>query len=80
MKHGKHLLLYTLFVVWGWQTGHTQCTYSLSETTTAVACAGGANGTINLTVSGNTAPYTYAWSNTANTEDLSNLPLHFLPP
>ncbi len=33
----------------------------------------GNNGSIDLTVSGGTAPYTYAWSNGANTQDLNNL-------
>lgn len=34
---------------------------------------GTANGSINLTVVGGTSPYTYAWSNGAFTQDLTNL-------
>ncbi|HEX5001144.1 MAG TPA: hypothetical protein VFW78_01500, partial [Bacteroidia bacterium] len=38
-----------------------------------VSCFGGANGSINLSVSGGTTPYTYAWSNGATTQDISNI-------
>ncbi len=38
-----------------------------------IACKGGNNGSINLTPSGGTPPYTYEWSNNATTQDLSGL-------
>ncbi|HIA36898.1 MAG TPA: hypothetical protein EYN89_09290, partial [Flavobacteriales bacterium] len=40
---------------------------------TDVTCIAGSNGAADLAVSGGTLPYTYAWSNTTNTEDLSNI-------
>ncbi|NCW28462.1 MAG: adhesin, partial [Verrucomicrobia bacterium] len=35
---------------------------SATYTSTPVQCYGGSNGTVDVSVSGGTAPYTYAWS------------------
>ncbi len=40
---------------------------------TSVSCSGGNNGGIDLTVAGGTAPFTYAWSNSATTQDLTGI-------
>ena len=46
-------------------------------TATALAadadCFGSATGSVTLTVSGGTAPYTYLWSNGATTQDLTDV-------
>ena len=48
----------------------------LSSTATQlnVSCFGESTGSINLSVSGGTTPYTFSWSNGAITEDLTNIP------
>ncbi|MBL7923735.1 MAG: HYR domain-containing protein [Bacteroidia bacterium] len=45
---------------------------TLSGTANTI-CAGSSNGGVNLTVTGGAAPYTYAWSNGATTQDLSGV-------
>jgi len=45
----------------------------LSTVTVPVLCFGGNSGSIDLTVTGGTAPYTYNWNNSVTTQDLQNL-------
>ncbi len=45
----------------------------IAETHNNLNCNGDASGSIDLSVSGGIAPYTYSWSNGATTEDLSTL-------
>lgn len=51
--------------------------YIVGYTATDVTCLGGGNGSISVTVSGGTSPYTYSWtkngSTFANTANISNL-------
>jgi gliding motility-associated-like protein len=44
-----------------------------ASSVTNVSCFGGTNGGINLTVNGGTQPYSYAWSNGANTQNITNI-------
>jgi gliding motility-associated-like protein len=46
---------------------------NISASSVNAACNGGNNGSIQLTVSGGFAPYTYLWSNSATTQNLNNL-------
>ena len=48
-------------------------TLSASIAGTNLTCNANNSGTANLTVTGGTIPYTFLWSNTATTEDLSGL-------
>ena len=45
----------------------------LTTTVTNVLCNGTATGAVDLSVSGGTGAYTYAWSNAASTQDLTNV-------
>ncbi len=47
---------------------------SKTEAVQQITCNGAADGIINLTVTGGSAPYTYNWSNGSTSEDLSSLP------
>lgn len=46
---------------------------ALSETHTDALCIGGQQGTINLSISGGTLPYSVLWNNNTTTEDQINL-------
>lgn len=53
----------------------TQPTAALSATTSVTdQTQGGTAGSINLNVAGGTSPYSFAWSNSATTQNISNLP------
>ncbi len=46
---------------------------SANAVATGVTCNGGTNGSVNLLASGGNSPFTFMWSNSATTEDLSNV-------
>ncbi|MCH8330553.1 MAG: PKD domain-containing protein, partial [Bacteroidetes bacterium] len=46
---------------------------SVSSTTTSISCNGGTDGSITVTVSGGTPPYTYLWNNGDTTTSITNL-------
>lgn len=45
----------------------------VSALTTNLSCNGSLNGSIDITVTGGTAPYTFGWSNGSTSEDLNNI-------
>ena len=61
-----------------WNARTTYCP-ALVVTTTInnvlnTKCYGSSTGSIDISVSGGTGPYTYSWSNGSNTQDLMNIP------
>ncbi|NCA02981.1 MAG: hypothetical protein EBS87_12665, partial [Sphingomonadaceae bacterium] len=46
---------------------------TINSVLTNVSCTGTASATIDVTVTGGNAPYTYAWNNQAVTQDLVNV-------
>nr|MBK9653806.1 T9SS type A sorting domain-containing protein [Bacteroidota bacterium] len=45
-----------------------------SETHIDVTCNGGSNGSIDVTLQGGSAPFSYSWSNGQTTQDINNVP------
>jgi hypothetical protein len=48
-------------------------TFTLGSVVENISCYGEATNSVNLTVTGGTGPFTYVWSNGANTQDLANV-------
>ena len=60
-----------------WNVRATNCTSALQVTTANVqnvSCFGTSTGSIDITPSGGSSPYTYNWSNGAIVQDLNNIP------
>lgn len=49
------------------------CNLTSSTTSSSVLCNGASTGSINLSLTGGTAPFTYLWSNNATVQDPQNL-------
>ena len=47
---------------------------AITDTIVNVTCFGQSNGSVDLTITGGTSPYTYLWSNDSTTQDLNNIP------
>lgn len=73
---GTYTITYTISGACG-DTAQSQITVNsvavLSAVTTDESCVNKGDGSIDLTVTSGTSPYSYLWDNSATTEDLSNL-------
>lgn len=49
-------------------------TLAVDSSITHVGCFGGSNGAIDMTITGNGGPWTFAWSNGSTSKDLQNIP------
>lgn len=47
----------------------------IASNSNSVQCFGGTNGSVDINISGGTAPYTFLWNNGATSEDLVNVPI-----
>lgn len=57
------------------RVGEVNCTpITVTPTVTDVACYGASTGAVSIAVSGGTGPYTYLWSNSATTQNISGVP------
>lgn len=66
----KLIVVLALCVVAAGQRAHA---FTVQHLITNVSCNGGSNGAIDLTISGGIQPYTFAWNNSATTEDVTGL-------
>lgn len=56
----------------GWHINNVTA-IQLTQSSVNNSCYGDTNGSINISVSGGTSPYTFLWSNGASSEDLTNV-------
>ncbi|NNM15701.1 MAG: hypothetical protein HKO56_03495, partial [Bacteroidia bacterium] len=54
--------------------GNCTCALVLSKTQVNATCPGASDGSIDFSVSGGTAPYSYIWTTGDTTQDLNNIP------
>ena len=69
------ILLMTLYALTGTANGLLVAdSIVIAATSVQPSCYGTSNGSIDISISGGTSPYSYAWSTGDTSEDISNLP------